>query len=75
FPPMNDHGTFDFIDPANILHGCHLIPAFTKGRSHSDCTSLSPITRDSDDWNYYYVNRFADCDMLLQYHWGLGVGH
>ncbi|KIK25266.1 hypothetical protein PISMIDRAFT_43715, partial [Pisolithus microcarpus 441] len=72
---MNDCGAFDFIDLASILWGCHLIPAFAKGRSHSDHTSLSPVTKDTDDWNYYYINRFADRDMLLRYHWGLGVGH
>ncbi|KIJ61923.1 hypothetical protein HYDPIDRAFT_30990 [Hydnomerulius pinastri MD-312] len=72
---MNDQDAFDFIDPADILRGCHLIPAFAKGRSHPDHTALSPIAKDSDDWKYYYVNRFVDRDMLLQYHWGLSVGY
>ncbi|KIK10455.1 hypothetical protein PISMIDRAFT_20384 [Pisolithus microcarpus 441] len=60
FPPMNDRSAFDFIDPASILQGCHLIPAFAKGRSHSDHTSLSPVAKDSDDWNYYYINRLSE---------------
>ncbi|KAI5992629.1 hypothetical protein EDC04DRAFT_2872767 [Pisolithus marmoratus] len=68
FPPMNDHDTFDFIDPADILRGCHLIPAFAKGRSHPDCTSLSPIAKDSDDWNYYYVNRHIIITLCYRKH-------
>lgn len=90
---MNDVNTFDFVNPADILRGCHLILAFARGRSHPDHINFSPITKDGDDWKYYYVNwykyfqpfdmthllmivqRFVDCDMLLRYHWGLGVGH
>ncbi|KIM56162.1 hypothetical protein SCLCIDRAFT_29860 [Scleroderma citrinum Foug A] len=93
FVPMNDVNTFDFVDPADILRGCHLIPAFARGRSHPDHINFSPITKDSNDWKYYYMNwykyfqpfdmthllmiaqRFVDRDMLLRYHWGLGVGH
>ncbi|KIK13245.1 hypothetical protein PISMIDRAFT_119194, partial [Pisolithus microcarpus 441] len=47
FPPMNEDGTFDFIDPADVLWGCHLIPAFAKGRSHPDRTSVSSLSKDS----------------------------
>ncbi|KAI6039504.1 hypothetical protein EDC04DRAFT_2538039, partial [Pisolithus marmoratus] len=65
FPPMNDHGTFDFIDPVDILQGCHLIPAIVKGRSHPNHTSLSPIAKDCDDWNYYYVNRWGQIQYSL----------
>ena len=43
FVPMNDANAFDFVDPADILRGCHLIPAFAKGRSHPDHMSFSPI--------------------------------
>ena len=57
FVPMNDASAFDFVDPVDILRGCHLIPAFARGRSHSDCISFSPITKDSQDWKYYYANR------------------
>ncbi|KAJ2911489.1 hypothetical protein MD484_g8926, partial [Candolleomyces efflorescens] len=35
----------------------------------------SPLARDDKDWNQYYINRFVDCDMVMRYHWGLGVGH
>jgi hypothetical protein len=28
---MNSKDTFDFINPAELLQGCHHIPTFTKG--------------------------------------------
>ena len=56
FVPMNDVNAFDFVDPADILRGCHLIPAFAKGRSHLNRISFSPIAKDGEDWKYYYVN-------------------
>ncbi|RXW14870.1 hypothetical protein EST38_g10985 [Candolleomyces aberdarensis] len=36
---------------------------------------LSPLARDGEDWKQYYINRFVDRDMIMRYHWGLGVGH
>ena len=57
FIPMDDKGAFNFVHPAEILRGCYLIPAFAEGRSHSDSAVLSSIVKDSDDWQYYYVNR------------------
>ena len=58
FIPMDVKGTFNFIDPVDVLRGCHLIPMFTKGQSHPDRSTLSPIAKDSADWRYYYVNRY-----------------
>jgi len=58
FVRMNNVNAFDFVDPADILRGCHLIPAFAKGRSHPNHINLSPIAKDGDDWKYYYVNRY-----------------
>ena len=57
FVPINDKDAFGFIDPAEILRGCHLIPTFAKGRPQSDRAVPSPIARDRNDWKYYYVNR------------------
>ena len=64
---MNDANAFDFVDPADILRGCHLLPAFAKGRSRPDRINFSPIARDGEDWKYYYVNRyehFQPSDMI-----------
>ncbi|KAG2086765.1 uncharacterized protein F5147DRAFT_781540 [Suillus discolor] len=30
---------------------------------------------DKSDWCQYFVNRFVDRDMLMRFHYGLGVGH
>ncbi|KAF8956820.1 hypothetical protein BDZ97DRAFT_1763402 [Flammula alnicola] len=45
------------------------------GKRYSDGIGLSCMSRDGNDWKYYYVNRFADRDMTMRYHWGLGIGH
>ncbi|KAF9473559.1 hypothetical protein BDN70DRAFT_761574, partial [Pholiota conissans] len=75
FPPILDHDAFDFVDPSLVLRGCHLIPKFSLGRCHPDKVGLSNMARDARDWKSYYVNRFADRDMVMRYHWGLGIGH
>ncbi|EGN97553.1 hypothetical protein SERLA73DRAFT_75220 [Serpula lacrymans var. lacrymans S7.3] len=31
--------------------------------------------RDRNNWKKYYVVWFVDRDMMMQYHWGLGIGH
>jgi hypothetical protein len=36
FPPVTDENSFGFIDPSDILRGCHIIPAFAMGRLHID---------------------------------------
>ena len=59
FVQMNDPGSTDFVDPADMLRGCHLLPAFRHGKLHSEQVATSPIARDSDDWKYYYVNRYG----------------
>ncbi|KAG9097673.1 hypothetical protein FRC06_007313 [Ceratobasidium sp. 370] len=69
--------SFDFIDPATILRATHLIPDFcsntTKGLLNLN-TSIAYDNTGFGDWNAYYVNRFADRDILMRYVGG-GVGH
>ncbi|KAG1721829.1 hypothetical protein EDD22DRAFT_962397 [Suillus occidentalis] len=62
-------------DPADVLWGCHIIPHFVRGRRYADGSGVSACAKDKDDWREYYVNRFVDCDMLMRFHYGLGVGH
>ncbi|KAG2067230.1 hypothetical protein BDR04DRAFT_1129692 [Suillus decipiens] len=62
FLPLNDEHSFDFVDPKDILRGCHIIPW------------VSACAEDKSDWFEYYVNRFIDHDMLMCFHFGLGVG-
>ncbi|KAF8842659.1 hypothetical protein BDN67DRAFT_989041 [Paxillus ammoniavirescens] len=69
--PVDADDAFGFIDPADMLRCCHLIPAFADGRAN-EATSEGLL---SNEWRYYYVNRFVDRDMLMRYHWGLTPGH
>jgi len=59
FPPIASDGAFGFVDPRDVLRGCHLIPKFAVGTVHRDGIGLSRCAADSKDWRYYYVNR---CD-------------
>ncbi|KAF8833337.1 hypothetical protein BDN67DRAFT_872147, partial [Paxillus ammoniavirescens] len=75
FVPITNKGSFGFIDPGDVLRACHLIPTFAHGKQPSDGIPISQKGWDCKDWKFYYVNRFMDCDMLLRYYWGCGVGH
>ena len=57
FLPMADQDAFGFVDPADVLRGCHIIPSFTDGQLHPDGVAMSHCAGDSDDWKRYYVNR------------------
>ena len=57
FPPMANEDAFGFVDPADVLRSCHIIPRFAKGRRYSDGVGLSKCARDSNDWKFYYVGR------------------
>ena len=46
----SDPCAFGFMDPDDLIHGAHLIPAF----AHSQTTS-----EDDSDYSYYYVNRYV----------------
>ena len=50
---------FGFLDPAMIIRGVHLIPAFKDGRTSDllDNSSLARLPEEGDyDWNFFYVN-------------------
>lgn len=57
FYPVTGEESFGFVDPSEILRGCHIIPMFSSGKRHLDAMGLSSIARDSLDWKTYYVNR------------------
>ena len=59
FLPMADDGAFGFVDPDDVLRGCHIIPQFSHGLRHLDGTDNSHCAQDSLDWHFYYVNRFV----------------
>lgn len=61
FVESTDEFAFSFIDPANVVRGCHLIPAFSAGRStallpHSRSIARCANPEDVDDWLNFYVN-------------------
>lgn len=59
FVSIDDPAAFDFVDPADVLRSCHLLPAFRLGRRPQRLGQIvtSPIARNSEDWEFYYVNR------------------
>jgi hypothetical protein len=69
FVCMDDPAVFDFVDPADILRSCHLLPAFRFRRCHQGQIATSPIARNSEDWKFYYVNRYDmfPCSLPLTY--------
>jgi hypothetical protein len=66
FPPVTNQDAFGFVDPANVVRSCHLIPRFASGRRFpihqgdgDDSLGLSPCGHDNHDWNRYYVNWYV----------------
>lgn len=60
FVPHDDPDAFGFLDPAQVIRGCHLIPAFADGKT----SSLMPYQEETaarapgeiEDWSYFYIN-------------------
>ncbi|KAG2741798.1 hypothetical protein P692DRAFT_201726206, partial [Suillus brevipes Sb2] len=75
FPALDSEDAFGFLSPADVMRAAHIIPCFSKGMRHSDGKGLSGMASDKNDWCEYFVNRFVDRDMLMRFHYGLGVGH
>lgn len=58
YVPEEDPEAFGFLNPSEVLRACHLIPAFSEGRT-TDLLGPS-VARDSaikGDWTNYYVMR------------------
>lgn len=70
FPPISRDGAFSFVDPADVVRGCHVVPRFVAGlqwpkardQSHREPVAMRSLKvfkgRDSDDWKEYCVNRY-----------------
>lgn len=51
---------FGFVDPADVLRSCHIIPAFCHGPCREDGEEgISEWARDSEDAKAYYVGRYV----------------
>ena len=57
FLPWDAEDAVGFIDPADVLRGCHIIPAFSTMKSFPNGGGSSSCARDSEDWNAYYISR------------------
>lgn len=61
--PINDDSAFGFVDPSDVLRGCHVVPAFSTGVLHIDGKGLSRCAKDLKDWRRYYVCRYVPCEL------------
>jgi hypothetical protein len=49
---------FGFLDPACVIWGSHLIPAFKFGQSMANIpASLAWDNAEAADWDSYFINR------------------
>ncbi|KAJ3821654.1 hypothetical protein F5880DRAFT_1485705 [Lentinula raphanica] len=79
FVEESDPFAFGFLDPAQVIRGCHLMPAFKDGRTNKLLQTTQPTVArkqgETNDWEYFYVGVFVDRDMFMRYFPGGGVGH
>jgi hypothetical protein len=59
FPPMHQNSSFGFVDPSDVLRGCHILPAFAKGKRHANEIGMSRCAKDGKDYNLYYIGRYV----------------
>ena len=58
FPPVASLDAFGFVDPRDILRGCHVVPSFARGLVHSDGRGISYCAEDVKDYRRYYAMRY-----------------
>ena len=51
-PPLHEDNSFGFVDPEFVLQGCHILPAFDKGKRESN-VNVSRSAKDNRDYLYY----------------------
>lgn len=59
--PIGASGAFAFIDPAEVIRGVHLIPAFTHGKMSEllEPSIACPQKDNNEDWQYFYTNMYG----------------
>jgi hypothetical protein len=58
FHRITSEDAFGFVDPGDILRGCHLIPRFLLGKSRGEeARPRSICAQEHKDWRSYYANR------------------
>lgn len=60
FVPEDDEYAFGFLDPAHVIRGAHLIPAFHSGKTNDLLRTrektAARLEGTTDDWVNFYVN-------------------
>jgi hypothetical protein len=61
FVESTDPYAFTFLDPAQVIRGVQVIPAFSEGRTQDLLPATISVarvlnSRDEDDWVNFYVN-------------------
>ena len=56
FVSITQANTYSFVNPADILKCCHIVPSFAEGKLHPDGVTMSDNVHDSNDWKFYYIN-------------------
>ncbi|KAG9085200.1 hypothetical protein FS749_004614 [Ceratobasidium sp. UAMH 11750] len=77
FEDSESFHAFDFVDPIDVIRAAHLIPQFVGKQTTEYLQSVDSLAADVKhvgDWKHYYINRFADRDMLLRF-MGMAIGH
>ncbi|KIK11946.1 hypothetical protein PISMIDRAFT_121802 [Pisolithus microcarpus 441] len=62
FVPATNDDAFGFLEPSLVICGCHLIPAFSQGRTDTLLRHGESIARqpgETDDWCAFYVNMYV----------------
>ena len=62
-PEHDASGAFGFLNPAYVVRACHLIPAFSEGKTTSLLTPSKMWDSPSGDWVNYYVSRSVVLDL------------
>jgi hypothetical protein len=66
---LEPHEAFGFVNPADVVRGVHLVPAFAAGMTSRLLPNPSLARRNNgpsvadwtNDWAYFYVNMYAIC--------------
>jgi hypothetical protein len=61
FPKSAHEHPFGFLDPADVLRACHIIPVFREGLACTNGSGLTCCAEDHDhtDWKSYVINRWV----------------
>jgi hypothetical protein len=74
FVDASDDFAFTFLDPAHVIRGCHLIPAFDAGRTslllpYQNSIAQQPQdANEIDDWVNFYVNMQVELFLTQRSH-------